>query len=408
MKSLCYARRPRHLSVLLFACTALGAHTAHAGALTEAEAERRALALPAAGALDAAQQAEADANVQTVRRFDNPELMVSRERVSGTIGVETEWQVGATQSVGLNGARGSSRRALEQEAQAVGADIGRRRELRLAEVRIAYAACRAASERLLVLDDHAVQLGRIERAIGLRAAVGDAALYDLRRVRLEVQSVEAKRALAEGEIRASCAQLSALTGEPDARASEPLRLVAPTLTVGDGSRADLDARRYRIDSATSSADAARQRQLPDLTVGVGYKRIDDGVGSAGGPALSLGVRVPLFGNGGAERRAAEARRSALEADLTLAQTRVSAERDAAFARAEAAFNAATIAVRGAEDARRVATTAEAAYEGGETQITDLVDGYRASSEARIEAIDHSERAAVARAQLQLAQGGTMP
>jgi hypothetical protein len=48
---------------------------------------------------------------------------------------------------------------------------------------------------------------------------------------------------------------------------------------------------------------------------------------------------------------------------------------------------------------------EAAYQGGETGITELVDGIRAGSEARLGAIDHAERARLARIQLDLARGG---
>jgi outer membrane protein, heavy metal efflux system len=397
-----WARRCLILSLLGGAAPVL------AEPLSEAEAIERALALPAISSLNDAERDEAAANAEAVRRFENPEFSVSRDRVSGPLVRETEWQVGVEQTVGLNGAQSSLRRAAEAEAEAVGADIGRRREARIAAVRTAYTQCRAADERLAVLDDHTGQLRRIERAIGLRAQAGDAAVYDLRRVRLELTSIEARRTLAAGEVSASCAELASLTGQPAARASEALRPVRP-VGVGDETvRADLLAGRYRVDAADSAAEAARRRQIPDLRVGVGYRRLEQAGGSAEGPSLSLGVRVPLFSNGGAERRAAEARRARAAADLALTELGVEAQRAATAARAEAAFDAAMIAARGAEDAARVAATAEAAYQGGETDITDLVDGYRASSEARVEAIDLAERAGTTRAQYLLAQGEELP
>ena len=53
-------------------------------------------------------------------------------------------------------------------------------------------------------------------------------------------------------------------------------------------------------------------------------------------------------------------------------------------------------------AQRVAA---AAYQGGETDITDLIDGYRAGAEARTNAIDLAERALKTRADHLLALEG---
>lgn len=387
---------------------ACGSAPALAGPLSEDEAVRRALAVPAATARDEAQQAEAQANAEAVRRFDNPELTTSRDRTSGTLGSETEWHVGVSQPIELSGARGSTRAAAAAEAQAVDQDITRRRERRITDTRIAWAQCSAAQDRLTVLSDHAAKLDRIERAIDHRTKAGDAAGYDLRRVRIEVRSVEAKKAVAAGEVAAACAPLSALTGEPDARASGSISLRDPNVTDGSLDRPDLDARRHRLTAADKQAEAARRRQLPEVRLGLGYKRIEEGGASAGGATVSLGVRLPLFGNGGAERRAAEARRDALDAELALAQADAEAEVRAAGARADAAFDAAFIATRGAEDALRITQTAEAAYQGGEIGITELIDGYRASSEARLLAIDMTERAAIAAAEYQFAKGGMIP
>jgi outer membrane protein, heavy metal efflux system len=381
---------------------------ANAQALSEDAAVRLALAQPTIASRDEAEQAEAEANAEAAGRWENPDVELSRERVSGRIGAETEWRVGVEQPISLSGVRGSERRAAAADALATGAGIERRRQERAAATRIAYASCRAADERLAVLDDHSDQLRRIERAIELRAQAGDAAVYDLRRVRLELTSIEARRRLAAGEVTAACAELAALTGQPGARASDPLLLVRPINRPADQIRPDILAGRYRVDAAGSAAEAARRRQIPDVRVGLGYRRLEQAGGSADGPSLSLGIRVPLFNNGGAARRAADASRARAAAELTLAEIDVDAQRAATAARAEAAFDAATIAARGAEDANRVATTAEAAYQGGETDITDLIDGYRASSEARVEAIDLSERAGITRAQYLLAQGEETP
>jgi outer membrane protein, heavy metal efflux system len=407
MKSLYPVRRPRTFYALFFACTALTATAAHAGPLSEAEALARATALPETAALDAATGDSAKADAQAVRRFENPELHVSRERVSGSLGTETEWSAEVVQPLGINGANGRLRAAAEAEAQAVDADIARRKAVRLAEVRKAYAECGAAGERAAILAEQNERLREIERIILLRERAGDAAGYDLRRVQLEARSVAAQKALADGEVRAACATLSRLTGEANARAADALfallRPTRPALEAGTG-RSDLEAQRYRVTAAEAQADAARRQRLPDLAVGAGYKRLSEGGASASGPTVSLGIKLPIFSGNGASR-AADARKRAAEAELALSSTAIAAERDAAFARAEAAYDAAQIAGRSADDARRIADIADAAYQGGETDITDLIDGYRAGAEALTNAIDLAERALKARADHLLAQEG---
>ncbi len=408
MKSLSPVHRIRTISALFLACTSLSAQLAYAGPLSEADALARAAALPETAALDAATSDAAQAEAQTVRRFENPELHVGRDRISGALGTETEWTAEVTQPIGINGANKRLRAAAEAESQAVSADIARRKASRIAEVRKAYAECGAASERALILNEQDGRLREIERIISLRAGAGDAAGYDLRRVRLEARSITAQKTIANGEVRAACASLSRLTGEVDARTNEPLfALLRPARAAleANAGRSDLQAQRYRVTSAEAQADAARRQRLPDLAVGAGYKRVSEGGLSASGPTISLGVKLPIFNRGGAATRAAEARKRAAEADLALTSAAIAAEREAAFARADAAYEAARLAQSSAEDAHRIADIADAAYQGGETDFTDLIDGYRAGAEARTNAIDLAERALKARADHLLAQEG---
>ena len=263
----------------------------------------RAAALPETMALDTATGDAAKAQAQAVRRFENPELHVGRERVSGSLGTETELTAEVTQPLGINGATGRLRASAQAEAQAVDADITRRKAVRAAEVRKAYAECGAATERFTILTEQDGRLREVERIISLRARVGDAAGYDLRRVRLEARSITAQKTLANGEVRAACATLSRLTGEPDARPSEPLfallQPARPALETAND-RSDLKAQRYRVTAAEAQADAARRQRIPDLAVGAGYKRISEGGQSASGPTILLGIKLPIFSGSGSQ------------------------------------------------------------------------------------------------------------
>lgn len=379
---------------------------ASASPISEAEAIRRGLAQPDFIALGDANRAEADARVAGIRRFDNPEASVSRERVTGGAASETEWQAGIVQSFDFSGQRSSLRAAARAEAGAVSDDTARRRQERIADVRRAYAGCAATTERLRLVDAFAARLRSAERIVTERTRAGDTAGYDLRRLRVEARSADAKSELAAGEVTAECAVLSRLTGESDVRPTTALAEIAITSGPAPiGSiRADLSAREARLEAAAQQVRAAERARLPEIAVGLGYKRIESSAFTASGLVISLGARIPLFNNGGAAVAEARGRRRAREAELGLARIEAETSVVAAEARSRAAVEAALTAQRAAGDAARLGPIAEAAYQGGESGVVELVDAYRTARDAGTETIELFERAARARIDLELAQG----
>lgn len=390
----------------LAAALALAAAPAPAAPVTEAEAIDRALAQPEFTALGEANRDEAQARIRGIRRFDNPEASLSREQVSGSGRSETEWQAGVTQPVDLSGRRSALRAAARAEAGAVDADTARRRQERSAEVRRAFAGCAAAAEKVRVSSAFAGRLQEAERIVTARTRAGDTAGYDLRRLRVEARTAEAQERLAAGEVAAECAALSRLTGEPDARPAEPIAAIAlrATPTSPPETRPDIAAREQRVLASSQQVRAAQRARLPEIAVGLGYKRVTADEGSAGGPVISLGARIPLFDRGGAAIAEARARQRAREAELGLARREAEVAVAVAEARTEAAVAAARAAQAAAGDAARLGPIAEAAYEGGESGVVELVDAYRTARDAELEIIDLLERAARARIDLELAQG----
>jgi len=377
-----------------------------AQAITEAQAIERALSQPELAALGTANRNEAQARVSGIRRFDNPEASVSRESVSGNGRSETEWQVGVVQPIDISGRRSSLRAAARAEVGAVEADSARRRQERVAEVRRAYASCAAAVERVRITNAFVIRLNEAERIVTARAGAGDAAVYDLRRLRVETRAAEAQALLQEGEIQAACSTLRILTGEPQARPTASLAALAVNVPnqAGAASRPDLLAREQRLSAAAEQVRAAVRARLPDLAVGVGLKRVSSEGESAMGPIVSLGARIPLFDRGSAAVAEARARLRAQQAQLGLARSEIEAVVSAAKARAEAALQAAERAQTASEDARRLGPIAEAAYQGGEGNVVELVDAYRTAHDAEIDIIDHLERAVRGRIDLNLARG----
>lgn len=393
-------------AILSSAAIAALAQPAVAEPISEADAIRRALALPEFDALGAAERDVASARIRGVGRFDNPEAELSRESVSGSAGRETEWRGAVLQPIDLSGRRASLRAALRLEAEAVGADVARRRQLRTAEVREAYAGCAAATEKVGIQRDFAARLREAERIVTLRTRAGDTAGYDLRRLRVEARAAEAQLQLANGEIAAECVTLSRLTGVADARPSTSLPALAeaPAALAVTASRQDIVASEARLASAQAEVRAAERSRIPDLTVGLGYKRLSSDDGSAGGPAVFLGARIPIFNNGGAAVAEARARQRIRQAELALSRRQVDASIASASFRAAAAIEAAGTARRAADDADRLGAIAEAAYQGGESGVVELVDAYRTARDAQLEIVELTERAVRATIDQSLAEG----
>lgn len=382
-------------AILISAVMATMAVPTSAEPLSEEEAVRRSLASPELATLGAAERDVALARTRAIPRFDNPEASLSRESVSGSAGRETEWHAQVSQSFDLSGRRSSQRHALRLEAEAVGADISRRRQLRTAEVRETYAACAAADDKLSIQRRFATRLRQAERIVSLRARAGDAAGYDLRRLRVEARTAEAQASLAEGELRAECAALAQLTGvavpEPTTRLAS-LIPESPAKAAAVAARQDIIAREARLAAAGAEVRSAERSRIPDFTVGVGYKRLSNDDGSAAGPTVTVGAKIPLFSNNGAAIAEARARERVREAELALARREVDAAIAAAAARAAAAVEAVREAREAADDAARLGTIAEAAYQGGESGIVELVDAYRTARDAQLEIVELTERA----------------
>jgi cobalt-zinc-cadmium efflux system outer membrane protein len=250
----------RAASIIAISAFSLAAFPAAAQVvIDETTAIQRALALDGIAARDEAERSGAVAEIDMIGPLDNPSVEISYEGSGG----ETEWQLGIVQPIDFSGQRESLRDAARAEAAAVDADIERRRQELVAEVRTAYVQCAAATGERDVLQRYTTELAEAERVSAARAEAGDTAVYDVRRVRVEQGSAEAKLARAVGERAAGCAALAALTGVE----SPQVELASITqLTAGPaaGERPDLLAQEQRILAATQRVTAARRARLPQI------------------------------------------------------------------------------------------------------------------------------------------------
>jgi outer membrane protein, heavy metal efflux system len=372
-------------------------------ALTEDAAIAQALAREGLAARDEADRAAAVAEADVIGPLDNPSVELSHERVNG----ETEWQLGVVQPIDLSGQRGALRAAARAEAEAVGSDIERRRQQLIAETRRAYVACAAGGAGLRVRESHVAALAEALRVSSARAEAGDTAVYDVRRVRVAQRAAEAELAQARGERAGACAMLASMTGISDPQVT-PAAMTDLAAGIGPAARADLAAREQRVLAASQRVRAAERARIPQFAVGAGVKRVDDGLSSAYGPVVSLGVTLPIWNGGGAAVRRERARLAGLEAELAIESRRIEAEQQAAAARVGAAQEAAVAAASARADAARLGTIAQTAYEAGEIGVVELVDAYEAARDAELSVIALALSAAEAAVDYDLATGRTYP
>lgn len=369
--------------------------------IDEAVAIERALAREGIVARDEANRAGAEAEIDMIGPLENPDVEASYEGGGG----ETEWQLRLVQPIDLSGRRGALRDAARAEAAAVDADIDRRRQLLVSDVRTAFVQCAAATAELDIWQRYTDELTEAERVSSARAEAGDTAVYDVRRVRVEQRSAQAQLARANGEKVAGCAALSSLTG------IEELQVELSAITQVESApisneRPDILAQEQRVLAASQRVSAARRSRLPQIAVGAGVRAVDDGISTAYGPALSLGVSLPIWNGGGAAVRREQALLAARENELMIARRQAEAEVEAASARRSATREAAITAAGARDDAGRLGTIADTAYQAGEIGVVELLDAYEAARDADLSVIALALEAALAAIEYDLTTGRT--
>ena len=374
--------------------------------LTEAEAVR--LGLARADLADLARGAvqAAEADVIAAGLPPNPTLDYSRERTRGSPNtVEQRWTLG--QTFDISGRRGLHREAASRRVAAVAAGNADRQRALAAEIRRGFHEALFRQETIRATETWAQRFARIEGRVGRLARAGEASGYDRRRLERERQTADARLAAQRAEQARIVARLTALTGHPD----EPVlsgALLPPPLPPADAAlarldqRPDLQALARRAESADLEGRAARRGGVPDVTVGLGTIRVDEGHDRESGVALSLSVPLPVFDRqqAGQQRAAAEALQA--RAEYRLARQRAEGDLRGLHRQAEQLrVTAADYRSRAAAASADLLRIAEAAYQGGESSLLELLDAYRGALETETTALELEWQAREARIEYDL-------
>lgn len=397
------------------ACLALAGLLAPALAaaqLTEEEAVRRALARPELrdlfeGEVDAARGEAIRAGL-----WPNPVLSYSREQTRGGPAAAQDDLALLTQTFDLSGKRGLRSDAAGRRVEATRARGTSTRLALEAEVRVRFHELLAAERRVSAA---AEALGRVQvlaTTVGQRQAAGDVSGYDRGRLERERASIAARASVESAGLARAQARLAGLLGGQQVHSvtGELLPEGAPVALDALASRVtarpDLRALAEEAEAGALDARAGGRAWIPELTLQGGYKGSVVQDERLNGFAVGLSLPFPLFDRGqdealrgGGRARAARAR-LVLETDAATAEVRGLHAQASGLAEAARRFR--TDAV---QTSRRLITTADAAYRGGELGILELVDAHRGALDAEIQALDLELTARRARIDLDLATGG---
>lgn len=318
-------------------------------------------------------------------------------RLTGSPG-ERETSIGLAMPLELGGKRKRRIELAQAEMEAAEAEIADRERRLTAEVRAAYAEALAAVRELEItqeLNNLDVQTARVIEA---RVSEGDAAPLELNLLRVEVDRLQARRALVEGRLQASLLRLKSLTGIP---ANDSLRLredlgtsVLPeppatldaAIEIALRTRPDLRLAKLNEEVAQAGLRLARAQGTPDVTAFSKYsvnRSVFDqtpiGVLTDRDKMLTFGVSVsiPVFNrNQGAKAEAALAINQAQQRRQFI-ESVVRAEVSSAYARYYAAtqslrtFEQGVIA-RSNDNIRAI----RGAYQIGAFRVTELLTEQR--------------------------------
>ncbi|MDP2751104.1 MAG: TolC family protein [Rhodocyclaceae bacterium] len=368
--------------------------------LNETEALRLALSRPEFSDLLQARVSEAEADVLAVSLWANPTLETARDKTGVTR--EISWKL--MQPLDFSGRRGLREEAARHRVRATESDNRARKNDRAVELRRAFHELLRQQAILRAVGNWTTRFTAIGEVVNKLARAGEVAGYDRRRLAREQRTAEAKLAETQADLERHRARLSALIGRDVGEGIEG-RLIPdmPPTLLGLRERLavrpDLNALSARVDAAQAD-HAATQHNLPEVSVGVGGKRVDDGTQRNNGNQIMLSFALPIFERQQAGNQRSVAQAMAARAELDLARQQTEGELAGLHRQLTQLIITAehyrSDAVAPSLDLVRIA---EAAYRAGESTILELLDAYKGVLEAETTALDLEWKAREVRIEL---------
>lgn len=379
--SLLHCRFVQCLLALPLSCYALPSHAQQS--ISADEAVRMALSRPEIRREIDAGPDIARSDVLAARTWPNPELEVAREQVAdGPLGPSTETSAILTQQFDMGGRRRLYRHAAEYAEIAANATAEYERLHVKHEVLRSYHAAASAEQRVQVQTSLSAGLRELALMANLRRRAGDLSGYESRRIVQASSQSETRLARAEADAGVARAELAAWIGEIALSASLSRAIpMVPDIAADDARGIEVDMLRARRDHAVAEERAASRISLP-VKLGIGRKRITQGSFSDDAVVMEVGIPLPIFDRGRAERLRAAAEAQRVSAAYQRATAQLQSRRAATLARAiRLSESARKLQDDVVPEAARLTEIARGSFAEGELDLSGLLDAYDAHASA---------------------------
>jgi cobalt-zinc-cadmium efflux system outer membrane protein len=368
------------------------------GVLTETEAVRLGLSRPEVMALREGEIGIAQSEVMAVQRWLNPEFSYTREPASSIPGDPDQDYFWLTQRLDLSGRRGLRTEAAERRVRAVTHENELRWIELEAEIRQRFYEILQRERRVGAVRQWAGRMKDIADIVRRLEAAGEVSTYDLQRLLRERGSAEARLEAEQAGLAQTRERLNALLGLQEPRAPEHRvegTLLPPTppaplesQLAALAARPDLLGLEQRVAAVELEQKAATRWWLPEIALGAGIKQIAQGPFDDSVPLVSTAIALPLLDRQQPERSRADAQAQLARSQRSLLLAQAAGDVRGLWQQANRLSNAAhRFREKTAQLSPDLIRIAEAAYQGGQTGILELLDAYRSALETELQALD---------------------
>lgn len=342
----------------------------------------------------------AEARIHQSSIVENPVFSATREEPSDSMR-QTEFLI-SWQVPGIS--RGLKIRVYEEELEAANARFNQKVLTHRLAMREAYANWAISEYRQRRLSDQAKRVERLASRVAARSEKGEASGLEAHRLRLAASAFRSQVALAV--TRSEQARGEASVWYPDLPSdAHPALPALPDAPPSTQTNDPVRAAEADLLAAELGREAAG-RFLRSPEVSLGWQQQEDGPLSIDGPIVGLAWSIPLFNRNRAARESADAAIERARARLELVESEVNASRSSAlknYARLSAAVTRAQLEL---ETSERVLDGAEAAFDLGESSLTDLLETHRLVADARMVLLSIHQEALATHRELERFTGPT--
>lgn len=345
----------------------------------------------------------AQAEVVGASVLSNPSLTADREQV---FGAGEENRVALQVALPVSGNWGLRRAFARAGVTAAEAQVQERVFGLTLDFRAAYLRAHFAESRVEQLASSLATYQRLSQIVAARTRAGESSGYDLRRLELARQGLEARVSSARAEAMEAQALIASLLGRPvDGPLRMPERPAPPPpldeLLAIAQRRPDLQSLRAEAGQYRVALELARRTSWADPEVSLGIKQATEPAGQGFGYLAGISWPLPLLNRGQGDVARAEATMARLEAAEAVLRQRLATE--IPIARSSLANRLATTAAFKQTAVDRLPAllrVAEVSYQEGESNLAALLDAHQAAVDSRLQHLDLAQAAWSTRNQLE--------